>query len=321
MSCEAKEIVTDPAAVNALISRLGQELGQGLYGTVHSIDGEQDKVVKEISTLDLSEHSVAALEKGIITLTELSHPNLIRYEDIYKSNNAIYMTMARYACSLESTLRAYKRTNRSFSTAQVIDVAKQIGSALEYLHNSADAHNKDKRQEIVHGDVKLANILVNKEETKFVLTDLGFGDQNATTALMYCIAPEVLLGGKLTPAADMWSLGIVLYELSSKLKTPFLLEAKQPRTVYVAGWTPNLSAIKDVTIRSILEHILVLNPKERLTASMLMQVLKPQDEFSSISSMLEIRTLKKKLEEMEEKLRRLEEYSHDPNVYNEPFEY
>ncbi|EES98685.1 Kinase, NEK [Giardia duodenalis ATCC 50581] len=305
MSGEKKEIIASSTAVNALIDKMGQQLGQGIYGTVFSITEDNSKVIKEVSITDLQDSDVKAFETGILTLMKLSHTNLIKYDCAYKSDNAIYIIMTRCASSLDSVLKAYKRSNKSFSTEQVVNVAKQIGSALKYLHNPKENLKEPQLQRIVHGDIKLANILVNKCETEFILSDLGFGDKNTMTALMYCIAPEVLLGGDLTPAADMWSLGIVLHELSSGLKPQFLGN-NQPKYVYVDGWKPNLSAVKDVTIKGILEHILVLDPSERLTASELLQILDSTDGSSTIANMLEIRTLKRRLEKMEARVGKLE---------------
>lgn len=301
MSSGKKEIITAPEAVSALIGKMGQQLGQGYYGAVFSITEDNSKVIKEVSITDLQDSDIKAFETGILTLMKLSHTNLIKYDCAYKSDNAIYIIMTRFTSSLDSVLKAYRRNNKSFSTKQVVNVAKQVGSALKYLHNPKENLKEPQFQRIVHGDIKLANILVNKDETEFILSDLSFGGKNTMTALMYCIAPEVLLGGDLTPAADMWSLGIVLHELSSGLKPPFLGN-NQPECVYVDGWEPNLSAVKDITIKGILEHILVLDPSERLTASELLQILESTDGSSTIANMLEIRTLKRRLEKMEAKV-------------------
>ena len=93
------------------------------------------------------------------------------------------------------------------------------------------------------------------------------------------MAPETLLEGKATPISDIWSLGVIIYELAT-LKRPNFLGDKEPKDVFINGWKPDLSAVEDDSMRIILKKIFVLDPVKWPTARSLQKLLNP-----SVSSM------------------------------------
>ena len=89
-------------------------------------------------------------------------------------------------------------------------IIKCIGQAVQHLHSMG----------IAHRDIKLANVLLKKDLT-IKLADFGFAKEESTEEVMmktYCgtpitMAPEILKGKPYDKKCDIWSLGVILFQL------------------------------------------------------------------------------------------------------------
>jgi hypothetical protein len=117
-------------------------------------------------------------------------------------------------------MRRRVRRDGPLAPAAAVDIVAQVAGALAYLH----------RQGFVHGDVKPANLLVSAGEGLVRLADFGTArriagraavdgpagaevEAGAVQATPEYVAPEVITGELPTPAADVYALGVVLFEL------------------------------------------------------------------------------------------------------------
>ncbi|KAH9414849.1 hypothetical protein DERP_012439 [Dermatophagoides pteronyssinus] len=146
----------------------------------------------------------------------LDHPNIIRIYGLSMNHRKIYLVM-EYASgkSLQELLQKH-----NLSPTIIINFAKQISSAMEYLHNF-------KPKPIIHRDLKSSNILLDQPigegrwlEKQLKLTDLGLAREltDSTSMMTPCgtyawMAPESITHSKFSKASDVWSFGVVLWEL------------------------------------------------------------------------------------------------------------
>ncbi|ESU44293.1 Serine/threonine protein kinase [Giardia duodenalis] len=267
-----------------LREREGGVLGRGAFGIVRSIEGYPGLAAKEVRLDGLGASALRSLRFELATLTTLTHPDILRYHQIIedKDGDLIYIVMARQDTSLEALIMKHRRWKEPVSAETIIALVGQITGTLAYLHGFCGT-DVDGRpyQGVIHRDLKPANILVSEDGNRLVLADFGLcrsAMASGTTragSLAY-MAPETLLEGKSTPASDIWALGVIVYELAA-LRRPDFLKGKEPKDVFINGWKPDLSDVKNDFIRGILERIFVLDPEERPTARDLCELLRVSD--------------------------------------------
>ena len=139
----------------------------------------------------------------------LTHNNIVSVYDVGEDDGINYMVME---CVEGITLKEYIKQNGSFSWQEACNFAIQIASGLSEAHANG----------VIHRDIKPQNILVTKDKVLKV-TDFGIAKApGANTATMedasavgtvHYISPEQARGGYTDERSDIYSLGVVLYEL------------------------------------------------------------------------------------------------------------
>ena len=180
-----------------------RKLGQGAFGNAFVVRDRRDdkvvclKILHERLLIDKTD-----LGREFLFMTRLSHPNLIPvFEYGIDRERGSYFTMEYAECG---DLGQHK----TLSPEKFALFLNSICSALDYIH----------RQELTHGDLKPQNILIDKAGN-FRLGDFGLastimmaGGYGSFGSAAY-VAPEVLLGQGMGPASDIYSLGLICYEL------------------------------------------------------------------------------------------------------------
>ena len=156
----------------------------------------------------------------------------------------------------------------SIAPAAAMDLIAQAASAMQAVHD----------QGIVHRDIKPGNLLVRSDGT-LVLTDFGIARSDAASRLTdagmvlgtaaYC-APEQAEGAPVTPAVDIYALGVVAYECLAG-RRPF--EGDTPVTValkHIREMPPPLPQHVPPAIRALVERSLAKDPARRFPSAMAM---------------------------------------------------
>ncbi len=201
--------------------RVERELGQGAMGTVYlGIDPKINRQVA-IKTLAYQQVDIEELPKikerffrEAEAAGNLSHPNIVTIYDVGEETDLAFFAMEL----LEGKdLSHYCRPNKRLPVVQVVNIISQAAATLDYAH----------RKGVVHRDIKPANIILLHEEqikvTDFGIARIASSSRTETGIILGTpsyMSPEQVAGKKVDGRSDLFSLGVVMYELLSGEK-PF----------------------------------------------------------------------------------------------------
>ena len=190
----------------------------------------------------------------------LDHPNVCTiYEIGTTENGQIFIAMGYYEGKTLSQLL----DNVDLTVDQVIDYSKQIADGLDAAH----------QKNIIHRDIKPANVMVTASGTLKIL-DFGLAkiaDQKLTRSGMTMgtvayMCPELIRGAKPHAGADIWSLGVMMYEMSTGIR-PFrgaLPEAVMYSVIHnEPAYEKELAGKVPERLATIISRCLTKDPEER----------------------------------------------------------
>jgi ABC-type oligopeptide transport system substrate-binding subunit/serine/threonine protein kinase len=188
--------------------RLEEELGQGGMGTVHrAFDTtlEREVAVKLVTGFQMETEGRARLLKEAKSIAQLNHPNIVTVYDAGEMDKAPYIVM-----ELVEGSSLHEQPPENLET--LVQIGIQICMALEHAHD----------RDIVHRDLKPENVLIDPEGTAKLM---DFGIARSMTSRMttegriegtvFYMAPELALGQEYDGRADLYALGVMLYELTT----------------------------------------------------------------------------------------------------------
>ena len=213
--------------------RIIKEVGQGGMGTVYLANRADESFDKPVA-LKLIKRGMdtnAVLKRFVMErkiLAQLEHPNIAGLRDGGSTTDGLPYLVMEYVDG-ESITKFCDSHN--LDTDSRLELFQKVCSAISFAHQNL----------VVHRDIKPSNILVTGDGTPKLL-DFGIAkllhpdwslDTNEATATMFRVmtpeyaSPEQLRGMPITTASDVYSLGVVLYELLSG-ERPFKIESRLP---------------------------------------------------------------------------------------------
>lgn len=208
-------------------------------------------------------------------MKKLDHPNILKLYDVVKTNGSIYLILEYCNCGDLSNY-IQKDTNNSHD----FKYFNQIFKGLEYLY----------RNRILHRDIKPHNILIKDGIIK--ISDFGFAKSFEKNELIttFCgsplyMAPEIIKDKEYNLKSDIWSLGVIIYELFTK-KHPYYVESKKMLWSKIKhGIVINYSEIKNEQIIELLQKMLIDDPNERSDWEVVFKTLHTIETFDNKRSL------------------------------------
>ncbi|MFN2363235.1 MAG: protein kinase, partial [Halarsenatibacteraceae bacterium] len=203
-------------------------------------------------------------------VARISHPNVVNIYDIGQTDNYHYLVMENI---IGQNLKEIIDARNKLPIIEALDIASQIAAALHVAHES----------DIVHCDIKPHNIILTPEN-QVKVTDFGIARAVSSTVTLdmtdsvvgsaHYFSPEQAKGGEITPLTDIYSLGIVLFEMLTGT-VPFTGEtAVSVALKHIKEPVPDLANYnKSIPeeINKLIKKALAKNPEERFSSALEMR--------------------------------------------------
>jgi serine/threonine-protein kinase len=231
------------------------EIGRGAMGVVYkAMDSVLERVVA-VKTVNMAlerEHAdkyEARFYQEARAAGGLNHPNIVTVYDAGKAGDVVYMAM-EYIEGVE--LRTLIGEGRQLAVAQALSIAAQVAEGLGYAHERG----------VVHRDIKPANIMV-VANGPVKITDFGIARMRASADLTQTgvmlgspkyMSPEQVIGKRADHRSDIFSLGVILYEMLCGA-APFNGENVTALMYQIVNFAPPAPSTVNSAVPELLDYI------------------------------------------------------------------
>ena len=241
-----------------------KQLGSGSFGRVYLVSHNESKKLFALKVIDKRKLMVSYGKLDIIyneinIHSKLSHENIIKLYNVHEDNENINIIM-EYAEN-GNLFELISKEKNGLEESKAFDYFIQVVNAVYYLHNN----------NIIHRDIKPENILIGNDN-KIKLCDFGWAKEltleNRSTfcGTVEYMAPEIVGSENYDYSVDIWSLGILLYELlfghspfKANTTKNVILNIKTHELTYDDKNKKISNSCKD-----LIQKLLVSNPQKRL---------------------------------------------------------
>ncbi|CAG4883938.1 CHASE2 domain-containing protein [Georgfuchsia toluolica] len=249
--------------------QIEKELGKGAMGVVYL--GRDPKInrVVAIKTMALAqefeEDELAEVKERFFreaeTAGRLNHSNIVTMYDAGEEHDLAYIAMEFLK---GKDLVPYTKPDKLMPVDKVMSIAARVADALSYAHEN----------NVVHRDIKPANIMYEPEADQVKVTDFGIAritDSSKTKTGMVLgtpsyMSPEQLAGKKIDGRSDLFSLGVMLYQMSCG-KLPFEGDSMAQLMYKIANEAhPDIRILRlDLPdcLKAVIDRALVKDPDQR----------------------------------------------------------
>ena len=252
--------------------RIVGKLGIGGMGVVY--DAEDTRLPRRVALKFLPRElagdpdSTRRLRREAETIALINHPNICTIFEIDEHEGSHFIAMER----VDGTNLKIHMARTTLSDADVIDIARQIASALDAAHDKGVVHRDIKPGNIIVGPGGMVKVLDFGLARRFKMPETGEQMMYGSTipgrplGTANYMAPERILQGPLDPRSDLFSLGVVMYEMATG-RLPFagVSPAETVENILEKQPTPvtKLSPERAVRLEKIVMKLIIKDPDGR----------------------------------------------------------
>lgn len=212
-------------------------------------------VAVKMLRLDLTndEEFIRRFHREAQSATSLNHPNIVNIYDVGEEDDIYYIVMEHVD---GQTLKQYIQEHSPLRVEMALEIMQQLTSAISHAHQN----------HIVHRDIKPHNILIDREGN-VKITDFGIAmalsatsitQTNSVLGSVHYLSPEQARGGMANKKSDIYSLGIVMFELltgrlpfSGESAVSIALKHLQSETPSVRRWNPTIpQSVENIVLKA-----------------------------------------------------------------------
>ncbi|CAD8058254.1 unnamed protein product [Paramecium sonneborni] len=246
-------------------------LGQGSFGKAYLCECLKDHslcVIKQMDMRYLNDQEKKETYREFRIMSELRHPNIINFREVYKTVKGKLCIVMDYAEGGDLA-QVLKKTEGYIAESRILDWFTQICLAIKHCHD----------RKIIHRDIKTQNMFLSKD-MRIRLGDFGIArllnntrDKAKTmVGTPYYLAPELIENKPYSFKGDIWSLGVILYEMCAKTP-PFTAESlAQLALKIVRGQFQAIPNIYSPQLRTLVNQLLTVNPEKRPTVHQILKM-------------------------------------------------
>ncbi|EIJ81545.1 serine/threonine protein kinase with PASTA sensor(s) [Bacillus methanolicus PB1] len=220
----------------------------------HDMILDRDVAVKMLR-LDFAndEEFIRRFHREAQSATSLAHPNIVSIYDVGEENDLYYIVM-EYVDG--QTLKQYIQQNSPIPTETALEIMQQLTSAISHAHQN----------DIIHRDIKPHNILLDRNGN-VKITDFGIAmalsatsitQTNSVLGSVHYLSPEQARGGMANKKSDIYSLGIVMFEMltgrlpfSGESAVSIALKHLQSETPSLKRWNPSIpQSVENIVLKA-----------------------------------------------------------------------
>ncbi|KAB2337461.1 Stk1 family PASTA domain-containing Ser/Thr kinase [Cytobacillus depressus] len=220
----------------------------------HDMILDRDVAVKMLR-LDFAndEEFIRRFHREAQSATSLAHPNIVSIYDVGEEDSLYYIVM-EYVDG--QTLKQYIQQNSPVRVEKVIEIMKQLTSAIAHAHQNHIVHRDIKPQNILidrHGNVKITDFGI-----AMALSATSITQTNSVMGSVHYLSPEQARGGMANHKSDIYSLGIVMFEMltgrlpfSGESAISIALKHLQSETPSLRRWNPSIpQSVENIVLKA-----------------------------------------------------------------------